>query len=65
MDVTIRTEKTYDLVGLTESQARDLLYFAVQIPESKAIPFNGRQGELLTTIRQTLLNVGLTIKDLE
>lgn len=61
MDITIKTEKTYTLNGLTEYQARDLLYFFIKL-DANDVPLNGRQTETINTIRQQLLNVGLTIK---
>lgn len=62
MEAKVRIKKTYDLLGLTESQADDLLYFVAKIPGTD-IPRNGRQSELLDTIRQALLSSGLTLKD--
>lgn len=63
MDVKIQTEKTYS-VSMSEYQARDLLYFVTKVPDAD-IARNGRQSETLDTIRQTLLNAGLTTKDPE
>ncbi len=58
MEVSTKTTTTYDLTGLTETQAEDLLYFAIQLPDAD-IPRNGRQTEFISTLRQTLLNAGV------
>lgn len=61
MEVKTQTEKTYDVMGLTESQAKDLLYFAKKL-DGDVIAVNGRQKEFIGTLRTTLLNAGVQDK---
>jgi len=55
MDVNTKTETTYDLTGLTETQAQDLLDLCLMRNLKE-----GTREETLNTIRQTLLNAGVT-----
>ena len=64
MNVNIKTEKTYDLTGLTEDQVRDLLYFVKKL-DADLVPLNGRQKEFLQTLRQDLLNAGVKLQGAE
>lgn len=63
MDVKVHNEKTYDLLGLTETQAKALL--AVCLDDTELVRLDICDGgehniaDTLNTTRQTLINAGV------
>ena len=60
MHINVKVEKTYDLTGLTETQAQDLLDICLGDPARIQIDIRDNSvEETLNTIRQALLNVSV------
>lgn len=60
MEAKVNVEKTYDLTGLTETQAQDLLDVCVQDPERVGMDIRDPAlGETLSSLRQSLLQVSV------
>jgi len=57
MNVTNKTTKTFDILGLTEQQAQDLLFIATN--EETINTLAGREEETLNNLRQALLEAGI------
>ncbi len=57
MNVTNKTIRTFDILDITEAQARDLLNIAVNDGSTK---ITESEKETLNNLRQALLAVGIT-----
>jgi len=62
MNVTTKTEKTYNLLDMTETQAEDLLKLAMAKPEHVVLDIRDDSiAETLSSVRQALLSVGVKL----
>ena len=65
MNVTNKTIRTFDILGITERQAKDLLSISAKVetpPGMKGdyLPLEKNEVETLNILRQALLDAGIT-----
>ena len=61
MNINVKVEKTFDITGLTETQAQDLLDVCLQDDERITMDIRDPAiGETLSALRQALLTVSVT-----